>query len=415
MLTGNLVRVRFSRDRVVPHYIDPADESWREVADRLLDLFRVQVGRSRAELEEELADSIGNDTAQLIHRGLAKLLEDRCEFDVVSNLPPEQVRETVFRAAAEHRKNISLLPVTPSPPHPVTPSPFNRDAVLTQIATDLKTTASELDHSLFADLKSEQQVFKFKDTTSERLLQRYNVALAQAVLLRSFCVTVTIRGEPPARFRQLMRLVKFHRLICEATHAGPDAIQLRLDGPLSLFSATQKYGLQLALFLPAVLLCRDFELHADLRWGPQRKAKTFTLTNKDGLLSHQRDAGTYVPPELAMFADLFRKKVEDWEISDETNVFPLGDGFWVPDFRLTHKTSGRTVHLEVLGFWRRSSVEKHLGRLRHHATAPFLLAVSEPLHIEDAELEGLPAMVHRFRQMPLPAEVARLAARILGI
>lgn len=162
-----------------------------------------------------------------------------------------------------------------------------------------------------------------------------------------------------------------------------------------------------------MLLCGDYELHADLRWGPQRKEKTFALTNKDGLVSHQRDTGTYVPPELAMFADLFRKKVEDWEISDETDLFPLGDGFWVPDFQLTHKASGRGVHLEVLGFWRRSSVEKHLERLRQHATTPFLLAVSDQLHIEDADLEGLPAMVHRFRQMPLPAEVARLAAGLV--
>lgn len=191
MLTGNLVRVRFARDRINPSYIDSADESWREVAERLLDLFRVQVGRTRGELEEELTEAIGNDTAQLVHRGLANLLEDRCEFDVVSDLPPEQVREAVFRSGAQHRRNSSFLPVTPSS--------FDRNAVLTQVATELKTTAPQLDHSLFADLKSEQQVIKFKDTTAERLLQRYNVALAQSVLLRSTTVTVTIRGEPPAR------------------------------------------------------------------------------------------------------------------------------------------------------------------------------------------------------------------------
>jgi predicted nuclease of restriction endonuclease-like RecB superfamily len=413
MLTGNLVRVRFSRDRIIPRYIDPDDESWRGAAERLLDLFRVQVGRKRGDLEEELIEVIGNDTARLIHRGLAKLLEDRCDFDVVSGLPAEQVREAVFRAAAEHRKNSSVLLLPPSPAHPGAPSAFDRDGILTQVADHLNTTASELDHCLFADLKSEQQVIKFKDTTAVRLLHRYNIALAQAVLLRSTSVTVTIRGEPPTRFRQLLRLVKFHRLICEATRTGSDAIQLRLDGPLSLFSATQKYGLQLALFLPAILLCRHFELHADIRWGPQRKPKTFTLTNKDGLVSHQRDTGTYVPPELSMFADLFRKKVEDWDISDETDIFPLGGAFWVPDFQLTHRTSGRSVLLEVLGFWRRSSVEQHLERLRLHLSTPFLLAVSDQLHIEDADLEGLPAKVHRFRQMPLPAEVARLAVGLL--
>src|SRR5262249_14782196 len=156
-----------------------------------------------------------------------------------------------------------------------------------------------------------------------------------------------------------------------------------LDGPLSLFSATQKYGLQLALFLPAVLLCRDYEVRADLLWGPQRKPKKFYLTPRDGLVSHYPDAGTYVPPELAMFAELFRKKVADWEISEETEVLRRGDGLWVPDYRLTHRASGATVLLEVLGFWRRSSAEKHLERLRRHADRPFLLAVSDQLHVEE--------------------------------
>jgi len=113
-----------------------------------------------------------------------------------------------------------------------------------------------------------------------------------------------------------------------------------------------------------------------------------------------------------MFADLFRKKIADWEISEETEVLPLGDGFWVPDFRLQHRATGKKVLLEVLGFWRRASAEKHLARLRKHAPMPFLLAVSDQLHIDEAQLEGLPAGIHRFRQMPLPDEVARLAASV---
>jgi predicted nuclease of restriction endonuclease-like RecB superfamily len=115
-----------------------------------------------------------------------------------------------------------------------------------------------------------------------------------------------------------------------------------------------------------------------------------------------------------MFVELFRKKVADWDLAEETEIFPLGDGFWVPDFRLTHRTTGRRVFLEVLGFWRRSSAEKHLARLRQHAPEPFLLAVSDQLHIDEAELEGLPAGIHRFRQMPLPDEIARLAGELTG-
>ncbi len=411
MLTGNLVRVRYAKQRILPYYIDADDPNWLAASERLLDLFRGQEGRTRGELEEDLADAFGDEGGQLVYRGLAKLLEDRCDFEVVSGQPPENLREAIFRAATEHRRGGKEPPNENEIARPLS---FDRMAVLQQVADELGLTAAEVDQGLFADLKGEQRLIRFKDISAERLLQRYNVALAQAVLLRSTRVHVAIRNEPPARYRQLLRLVKFHRLICEVERTGDNCYLLHLDGPLSLFSATQKYGLQLALFLPAVLLCSDFEVNAELAWGPQRKPKTFAVTPADRLVSYLPDSGTYVPPELGMFVELFRKKVEAWEIAEETEVFPLGDGFWVPDFRLTHRATGRSVYLEVLGFWRKSSAELHLQRLRRHAREPFLLAVSDGLRIEEAELEGLPAGVHRFRQMPLPDEVTRLAGELIG-
>jgi predicted nuclease of restriction endonuclease-like RecB superfamily len=164
-----------------------------------------------------------------------------------------------------------------------------------------------------------------------------------------------------------------------------------------------------------VLLCRDFELRAELRWGPQRKPKTFLLTPKDGLVSHAADTGTYVPPEVAMFVELFRKRRPDWEITEETQIVPLGEGFWVPDFRLVHRPTGRVVLLEILGFWRRSHAEKHLQYLRRYAPHPFLLAVSDQLRIDEASLEDLPAGIHRFRNLPLPDEIARLGSELLKV
>jgi predicted nuclease of restriction endonuclease-like RecB superfamily len=404
MLTGKLVRVRYARERIIPCYLDTTDLTWHEAAERLLELYRGQEGRTRGEIEEDLREVIGDDPAQLVHQGLAKLLEDRCDFEVVSGHPPEQLRELVFRASAQHRTQV---PITESLHR------FERDAVLREVAAGLDLTAEAVDQGLFADLKSEQRLRRFKDISTERLLQRYNVALAQAVLLRSTRVHVAIRGEPPQRYRQLFRFLKFHRLVCEMEATSPQSYQLHLDGPLSLFSATQKYGLQLALFLPAVLLCRDFDLRAELNWGPQRKPKTLTISPADGLVSHYTDSGIYVPPELAMFAELFRKRITDWELVDETEIRPLGDGFWVPDYRLIECATGRTVFLEVLGFWRKASAERHLERLRQHIREPFLLAVSDQLRVDDADLEGLPAGIHRFRQMPLPDEVARLAREVL--
>jgi predicted nuclease of restriction endonuclease-like RecB superfamily len=409
MLTGNLVKVRHARNRILPAYIDPADAVWLESAERLRALYREHEGRTRGELAEEVRATFGHESAQLVYRGLAKLLEDRCEFETVSGHPPEQLREAVFAAAAAHRR-ASRQPSDALAP----PTIFDRTQVLREVAEALKLAAEEVDRGLFADLKSEQRLVRFNDTSATRLLQRYNVALAQAVLLKSTKVHVRVRGVLPQRYRQLVRLVKFHRLVCEVGRTGPDAYALHLDGPLSLFTATQKYGLQLALFLPAVLLCQDFDLRAEVRWGAERKPKEFTLSSADRLVSHHQDSGMFAPPELAMFVELFQKKITDWEIREEPEVLPLGDGFWVPDYRLVHRATGRSVLLEVLGFWRRASAERHLARLREHAREPFLLAVSDQLRVDDAELQGLPAGIHRFRQMPVPDEVARLAGELIG-
>src|SRR5690606_18725090 len=124
---------------------------------------------------------------------------------------------------------------------------------------------------------------------------------------------------------------------------------LHIDGPLSLFSSTNKYGLQLALFLPTVLLCKSFEVRAEVRWGTQKKEKVFTITHKDRLVSHAPDSGMWVPPELGMFVESFRKRIADWDLVEETELYPLGNSFWAPDFRLVHRQTKKEVLLEVLG------------------------------------------------------------------
>jgi predicted nuclease of restriction endonuclease-like RecB superfamily len=397
MLPTNLVRVRHSRNRLVPQYLDPGAESWIDTAGQVLEVYRGKHGVTYGEIEDELEDAIGNHPAHIVCRGLAKLLEDRCEFEVLSGQPPEELRERVFLAASAQRSN----------------GPFDRSTVLSQVAGDLGLKAEEVDQGLFADLKSEQRLVRFDDLSATRLIERYNVALAQAILLRAASVSATIRREPPARLRQLFRAIKFHRLIAEFEQSGPGVVALSLDGPLSLFSATQKYGLQLALFLPHLLQCRDFDLQAQVRWGAQRKEKLFMLSAEDGLLSHLPDTASYTPPELKMFIDLFEKKTNHWEIHEEAEVLPLGRGFWAPDFRLTHRLSGKSVYLEVLGYWRRSSAEQHLERLRRFVKEPFMLAVSDQLHIDDAELKKVPAEIVRFRQMPLPDEIVRHAEELI--
>ena len=132
MLTGNLVRVRFSKQRAIPLYLDRADPQWLEVAESLLLIFREGVGRTRGEIDAEFDEMLGEGLATLAHRGLAKILEDRAEFEVVADVPPESLREKVFGAAAAHRKGLIQAGEARHP--------FRRDLVLDGVAAELGIT-----------------------------------------------------------------------------------------------------------------------------------------------------------------------------------------------------------------------------------------------------------------------------------
>jgi predicted nuclease of restriction endonuclease-like RecB superfamily len=404
MLTGKLAVVRTSRDRIFPQYVDVADPALRALADRLLDVVRRGQGRARGELAEELDEHAKNAGMNpLVTQGLAKLIDDRCTYEVVSTHPPAELRDEVFRAAALARKAAGEART----------GAFDRSAVLAEVAAARGMAPAELEAGLFADLAAAQRLITFADLSTERLLQRYNTSLAQAVLLRAVHLVVAIRGESPRRLRHILRRAKFHRLVCEP-RATPDGVELHLDGPLSLFTATQKYGVQLAMFLPSILGCRDFDLQARVLWGPRKRPLRFQLTAHEGLVADSHEQGMYVPPELGLFQEQFRKQVAEWELREAPEVVALGEYCWVPDFQLIHRASGCVIHLDILGYWRRSGVEQLLDRLRRHAKTPFLLAIADRLRLDDEALTDLPAEVHRFRNMPQARAIAAQAERILA-
>jgi predicted nuclease of restriction endonuclease-like RecB superfamily len=209
--------------------------------------------------------------------------------------------------------------------------------------------------------------------------------------------------------------VKFHRLICRIRSADGNSYKLSIDGPLSLFSSTQKYGLQLALFLPALLHCKTFELEADVRWGAQKKDKVFSLTAAERLKSHTPDFGMYTPKELTAFEANFRDTVTDWRIDADPHPVPVEGTTWVPDFTLTHAESRKEVFVEVLGFWRKVDIENHYKRLKRGMAGRFVLVVSEQYRADEAGEFAAGPEVYRFKRTPIAEEVAKLAAAVAGV
>jgi len=62
---------------------------------QLIALFTASIGQPRGQLEAEAEEAFGDLMQPQIYQGLAKLLEDRCDFEALPGHPPEELREAV--------------------------------------------------------------------------------------------------------------------------------------------------------------------------------------------------------------------------------------------------------------------------------------------------------------------------------
>jgi predicted nuclease of restriction endonuclease-like RecB superfamily len=371
MLTKELLRATVRDGRVTPGFLDPGRPAVQERAEALLAAFRAGAGCRRGDVDEAVEDLIAGAVDHRTVRGLVKLLHDRTPAATVSPVPPAELRAAVFREAIR-RAPFGLVEGSARP-----------EDAWAAVAQALGHPVEALQAALYAD-HPEEQILGMVEVESPRwLIDRYNVALVQGLLLR--CAEVEIRLEStPARLRQLLRSVKFHQLLWSARREG-DAWCLKLDGPTSIFSQTTRYGLALAKFFPALLLQPGpWALEAPVEWRERRP--TLRLTHESGLVSHYRNQGAYETREARWFEERFLALGTDWTLSRSAEPIDQGgEGVVVPDF--TFRRDGRVAHLEILGFWRRGSVARRLALLKRHGPKNLVLAVSARLcGDEDGEL-----------------------------
>lgn len=386
MLTADLVRVRDDGKSLTPRYLKLEGKGYDRMiarAENLLELFEAHAGQRKSALDDAIADLVGDGTDHMLTKGLTKLLADRAEFETVSPVPPPDIREAVFRYAAQH--------------HPLVEGGDkvhkSRVEVLQMAADDLGVEVEILADNLYGDLATNQRLTKFKPITPEGLLARYNAALAQSILLRATQLRVTVTGNSPAKHRQLFRYLKFHRLMHRVRRTN-DGHELVIDGPASLLNSTSRYGLQMAIFLPALLLCEDWQMEADILWGPERAERRFALSSEAGLRSHYKERGVYITEEQEAFERSFKKLTSDWSCTRRARIVDLGGrDVLVPDLGFTH-TDGRKALLEIVGYWRRGWLESKTKLLVEHGPPNLVLAVSDRLCGDDnAALDDLPVTI----------------------
>ncbi|MFL5307264.1 MAG: DUF790 family protein [Polyangia bacterium] len=395
MLTADLVTVRRRGDELrLLASDDQRTDSVRTIAAALLDEARAQIGQSRDAVEQalrEIANAFPDD--RRLAAAVTKLVRDGLQFQEMDAQTSAELRRDLFRRAAAARRA----------------GTFDRARLLEEAGVPRALDGAGVEDALFADRPGAQRLLAIDAPSPVALAAGFGLAEAQAVLLRATKVVAQVRASDAGSYRHLFRTLKFLRLLPVIRRATDGhGYTIEIDGPLSLFQASAKYGLQLALALPAIAACEAWSIEADVRWGAERRPLVFRLA---GRASTGIRPAPNLPDELAAFVAAFERAENGWNIEREPAVLDLaGAGVCVPDLAFTRTADGARVFFELLGFWSREAVFRRVDLVRAGLPQRILFAASKTLRVSEELLDESPtAALYIFtRAISVRAVVERL-------
>ena len=139
-----------------------------------------------------------------------------------------------------------------------------------------------------------------------------------------------------------------------------------------------------------------------VRWGTRKLRKQISLTSGAGLISHYRDQGAYQTRTEQWFEERWLKLESDWKMSRCARLIHLGgQAVLAPCYTFTQ--GKKTAHLEILGFWRKGWLRKHLGRIAKYGPGNLVLAVSTKMEGAKEGLGRFEGQVISFKEV-VPAK-----------
>lgn len=364
MLTSDL-SLNFRRaDKIFPRLIKTNDQSFLLDAENLVAIFDDAQDKTRGEIERELEEYVGTGTDYRILRGFIKLLTDRAEFETSSIAEPSEIRQKLFLEARKFQ--------------PVLPDSKEKAEVLQKIADEFQTEPIKISNGLYADLNAQQRMISFETIEPSALLDLYNLAQAQALLYK--CVEMKIRVAPSdaANYRSIFGWIKHFGLIHSVAGNAVNGYEITLTGAASLFHRSQKYGIRMAVFLPALLLCGNWKMRAEIANKDGRNSFYELTSEQTELVSSYLDSPEYENPVHEKLLKNWEKFQTDWKLEQNREVVDLGKTAFVSDFVLISPKNEK-IYLDVLGFWTPKNLQKRLQEFESANFNKYILAAWQEL------------------------------------
>ncbi|MEM0117201.1 MAG: DUF790 family protein [Conexivisphaerales archaeon] len=404
MLPSNLLRIRVSRGRIFP--ILAGSESELKLASRLVELYRTaceerakkgEIAVMLQKIEEEQESSVD----YRLVRGLALLLERRCAFAVKSDVDPLRARMAVFELAS--KRKIS--------------NQHQREEVIHEVARSMGVEASALESSMYADIDGELVLEGFSPLEPSLLLRYYNLSLIQTVLFKAMKLKFTASGNWKNIFRQIKRLGLMYTVEKIVEENGKDEYAITVDGPLSLFKMTDRYGVSLAKLLPQIVHSEEWSIQADIL--ARNRGRVYALELHS---SEVKGMVEYLPPEEFVEPSIYDSSLEEkfarsfellntgWKIKRESEPLVAGSNVLIPDFSFEKERV--KVYLEIVGFWTEEYLRRKIEKLNSLSSdIDIIVAVDESLACSRLSRLKSKEVIYFSREVPTGVVLSHLKKR----
>jgi predicted nuclease of restriction endonuclease-like RecB superfamily len=402
MLTLQLLRVRTRSGAIFPLFCTKEEDI--ELAKKIIQEFEQtwKNKEKKAVLEDRISaieESDAGSDYKLV-RGLYALLERRCTFrsrdsnsdndgetSSTSTIPiidPPRIRKAVFEESSKRGFALTELERME-----IADSVASR-LHLSSHDVVLKTMWSDLDDNLILDY--------FDAIDPEALVGWYNLSLMQTLLFNCTKLDFYISGG--LNWKRVLRTVKRLGLMYylqQPQQQQENRIICSLEGPLSLFKLTDRYGTLLAKLLPSIIFSSDKkressggdEWHLDawivrktmdgrkiyefkiskneipeLMTDPYSSFPPSSITQKEvaGSSSLYNDYNIFDSAVEEKFAKRFEQAETGWRLTREPDPLVLSNGgAFIPDFMF--EKYDKKIYLEIVGFWTKEYLERKLQKL----------------------------------------------------
>ncbi len=382
MLPGNLLTVWKRKGIIQPRYAKLSAENL-QIAEKLIEAYKHGIGKKKKHLKKvvETFEDEGYDYHFV--RGLSLLLDRRSVFKCTSKANPIVLRQKIFQATGINGPATTLE---------------QRKSIIGEVAAQLEISGEEFEKIMYADLESELILQEFKPISAMDLLEEYNLSLAQTLLFDATELQFTVSGNWQKIFFKTKRL----GLIYEAYK--DNKIWVRIDGPVSLFKLTRRYGTALAKLLPEIISSPKWTIEAKILWKFTNKIYTFKLESwkHSPVFGTRKTIEAYDSTIEENFANRFTALKSGWKLKREPEPVIAGKYVLIPDFSFEREDS--KLYMEVVGFWTTEYLMRKIEKLKK-IKERMLIAVDESLscqRLTKLEKQQRLNIVYYRKKIPLP-------------